>query len=138
LRRCLRPKDTLARLGGDEFTILLEDIENPKDIIRGIERIEERFEEPFVLDGREMFVTTSIGLAVGAAQVKVPEVLLRDADIAMYRAKEEPTSYRMFDPVMHEEALARMEMERDLRQAVENQEFVIHYQPIVDLQGGTP
>jgi diguanylate cyclase (GGDEF)-like protein/PAS domain S-box-containing protein len=138
LRHCLRPEDTLARFGGDEFTILLEDIENPKDIIRVIERIEERFEEPFVLDGQEMFVTTSIGVAVGAAQVKVPEILLRDADIAMYRAKEEPTSYRMFDPVMHEEALARMELEHDLRQAIKDREFVVHYQPIVDLHGGTP
>jgi diguanylate cyclase (GGDEF)-like protein/PAS domain S-box-containing protein len=138
LRHCLRPEDTLARLGGDEFTILLEDIENPKDIILVIERIEERFEDPFVLNGREIFVTTSTGVAVGAAQVRAPENLLRDADIAMYRAKAELTSYRVFDPVMHEEALARMELERDLRQAIVNREFAVHYQPIVDVHDGTP
>jgi diguanylate cyclase (GGDEF)-like protein/PAS domain S-box-containing protein len=138
LRRCLRPEDTLARFGGDEFTVLLEDIETPKDFTRVIERIVEALENPFIIARREIFVTVSIGVAVGAADhLKTPEDLLRDADTAMYRAKEEPTSYRVFDPVMYEQTLARMELERELRLAIEAKEFVVLYQPIVDLQAET-
>jgi diguanylate cyclase (GGDEF)-like protein/PAS domain S-box-containing protein len=138
LRRCLRTEDSLARFGGDEFTILLQDIETPKDFMHVIERIVKALESPFILDRREIFVTVSIGVAVGAADhPKTPEELLRDADTAMYRAKEEPTSYRVFDPVMYEQTLARMELERELRLAIEAKEFVVLYQPIVDLQAQT-
>src|SRR5215218_6606297 len=138
LRRCLRPEDSLARFGGDEFTILLEGIETPKDITHVIKRMVKALENPFILDRREIFVTVSIGVAVGAADhQKTPEELLRDADTAMYRAKDEPTSYRMFDPLMYEQTLERMELERELRLAIEAKEFVVLYQPIVDLQAET-
>ena len=138
LRRCLRTEDSLARFGGDEFTILLQDIETPKDFMHVIERTVKALESPFILDRREIFVTISIGVAAGAADhPKTPEDLLRDADTAMYRAKEEPTSYRVFDPVMYEQTLARMELERELRLAIEAKEFVVLYQPIVDLQAQT-
>ena len=136
LRRSLRPEDTLARFGGDEFTILLEDIKTPKDVIRIIKRIVRRFETPFVLDERELFVTVSIGVALGAADVKAPEDLLRDADIAMYRAKQGTAVYEVFDPVMYEQAVRRIDLERELREAIEAEGFVVHFQPIIDLQTG--
>jgi diguanylate cyclase (GGDEF)-like protein/PAS domain S-box-containing protein len=138
LRRSLRPEDSLARFGGDEFTILLEGIDTPKDITHVIKRIEKTLENPFVLDRQEIFATLSIGVAVGSADhPKTPEDLLKEADIAMYRAKEEPTSYRVFDPVMYEQTLERMELERELRLAIEAKEFLVLYQPIVDLQAET-
>jgi diguanylate cyclase (GGDEF)-like protein/PAS domain S-box-containing protein len=138
LRRCLRPEDSLARFGGDEFIILLEDIDTPKDFTRVIERIVEALESPFTIARQEIFATISIGVAVGTADhPKTPEDLVRDADTAMYRAKEESTSYRVFDPVMYEQTLARMELERELRLAIDAKEFIVLYQPIVDLQAQT-
>ena len=136
LRRSLRPEDTLARFGGDEFTILLEDMKTPKDVIRIIKRIVRKFETPFVLDERELFVTVSIGVALGTDDLKAPEDLLRDADIAMYRAKRGTAVYEVFDPIMYEQAVGRMELERELREAVEAGRFVVHFQPIIDLQSG--
>src|SRR5215212_11236568 len=135
LRRCLRPEETLARFGGDEFTILLEDVETPKDVLRIVKRIARRLEAPFVLDGRELFVAATVGVAVGAAaDVEAPEDLIRNADIAMYRAKQGDALYEVFDPVMHEQALERMDLEHELRKAIEAGGFTVHYQPIVDLQ----
>jgi diguanylate cyclase (GGDEF)-like protein/PAS domain S-box-containing protein len=136
LRHSLRPEDTLARFGGDEFTILLEDVKIPKDVIRIIKRIVRRFETPFALDGRELFVALSIGVALGADNVKAPEDLLRDADIAMYRAKQGASVYEMFDPRMYEQAVGSMELERELREAIEAGGLVVHFQPIIDLQTG--
>src|SRR5215207_7575131 len=136
LRRCLRPEDTLARFGGDEFVVLIEDVESPDEAVRVAERIVEGFREPFVVDGREMFLRASIGVALGAARQKSPEELLRDADTAMYGAKEEGLAYRVFDPAMYERAVGRLELENDIRRAVKAEEFVLHYQPIVDLESG--
>jgi diguanylate cyclase (GGDEF)-like protein/PAS domain S-box-containing protein len=139
LRGCVRHEDSIARFGGDEFTILLENIETPKDVTRVTKRIVKTLEAPFLLDGRELFVTVSIGVALGDAEhAKTPKDLLRDADIAMYRAKGEPTGFSVFDPAMYEQALARMELEHDLRLAIEAKEFVVFYQPIVDLRTETP
>jgi diguanylate cyclase (GGDEF)-like protein len=136
LQSLLRPEDTLARFGGDEFTVLIEDVEDPGDPVRVAERIVEGLREPFVLDGREFFVMTSIGIALGTARQKYPEDLLRDADTAMYRAKEEAAPYQVFDPTMYQRVLSRLEWENELRRAIEIGEFVVHYQPIVSLRSG--
>ena len=129
LRHSLRPEDTLARFGGDEFTVLIEDVQNSAEVVRMAERLVEALRRPFVIDERELFVGASIGIAQGDAHMKSPEELLRDADVAMYRAKEDAADYRMFDPGMHRRALERMELENDLRHALENEELTVYYQP---------
>jgi diguanylate cyclase (GGDEF)-like protein/PAS domain S-box-containing protein len=129
LKGCLRPEDTLARFGGDEFIVLIEEVEGADDALRITQRITEEFRGPFVLDGRELVVRFSIGVALGDAHTKSPEELLRNADAAMYRAKEDAVDYRVFDPQMHEQALSRLELENDLRHALEKEEFTIYYQP---------
>ncbi len=89
---------------------------------------------PFAVEGRELFVAASIGIALGDARTKTPEDLVRDADMAMYKAKEFDTSYSVFDTAMYERVVGRLEMENALRRAVERGEFVLHYQPIVHLK----
>jgi diguanylate cyclase (GGDEF)-like protein/PAS domain S-box-containing protein len=136
LRRCLRPEDTLARFGGDEFVVLIEDVESPEDAVRVAERIVESLREPFVVEERELFLRASIGVALGTARQKSAEDLLRDADTAMYEAKEGRLGYRVFDPTMYERAVGRLEMENELRRAIEAEELIVHYQPIMSLQTG--
>ena len=136
LRRCLRSEDTLARFGGDEFVVLLEDLESPEDAIRVAERITDELRKLFTVEGRELFVAASIGIALGDARTKAPGDLVRDADTAMYRAKEEGSGYKVFDSAMYKRAMVRLELESDLRSAIEREEFVVHYQPIIDLQTG--
>jgi len=133
----LRPEDTLARFGGDEFVVLLEDVGGPDEATRVAERISEGFGDPFGLEGRELYARASIGIALGDARTKEPEDLLRDADTAMYRAKEEdPGRFSVFDTAMHERASGRLELENALRRAIGRGEFVVHYQPIVRLDRG--
>jgi diguanylate cyclase (GGDEF)-like protein/PAS domain S-box-containing protein len=136
LGRCLRPEDTLARFGGDEFVVLLEAVDDPAEAVRVAERITEELRRPFVLEERQLYAAASIGVSVGHARTHGPEGLLREADTAMYRAKAEGSGYEVFDPAMHERALGRLELENDLRRAIEEDEFVVHYQPIVNLQTG--
>jgi diguanylate cyclase (GGDEF)-like protein len=139
LQVSIRPEDTLARFGGDEFAMLLEQVEDPDDAVRVAERITEELREPFVLDGRELFIRISIGVAIGESRTKSAEDLIRDADTAMYRAKESATGYMVFDPQMYLQAIERLELENDLRRAIEKkeeEEFTLHYQPIVDLRSG--
>jgi diguanylate cyclase (GGDEF)-like protein/PAS domain S-box-containing protein len=133
LKGCLRPEDTLARFGGDEFVVLLEGTESPDEAVRVAERIAEGFGDPFRLGDRELYASASIGIATGDARTKSPENMLRDADTAMYRAKDGGLQYSLFDPGMHERAMGRLELENDLRRAIERDEFVVHYQPIVRL-----
>jgi diguanylate cyclase (GGDEF)-like protein/PAS domain S-box-containing protein len=129
LRGSLRPGDTLARFGGDEFTVLIEDVKSPEDVLRVAERIVQDLREPFVLGERELFVRASIGIALGDAHTKSPVDLLRNADMAMYRAKADAADYRMFDPDMYEQSRERLELENDLRRALEKGEFKVYYQP---------
>ena len=137
LKACLRPMDTIARLGGDEFTILVEELKDISDSIRLAERIQAELAKPFTLDGQEVFTTVSIGIALSAAGDLRPEDLLRDADIAMYRAKSQGSArYEIFNTSMHAWAVARLQMETELRRAVERQEFRVYYQPIVCLETG--
>jgi len=129
LQSCLRSEDTLARFGGDEFTVLLEEVDSPDDALRVTERIIEEFRGPFLLKGRELFVRLSLGVALGEAHTKSSEDLLRDADMAMYRAKENAADYRVFDPEMYEQALRRMDLEHDLWSALKKDELMLYYQP---------
>jgi PAS domain S-box-containing protein len=128
---------SVARLGGDEFTVLLEDIKDCGDAIRVAERIQERLKIPFVVEGQEAVITASIGIAFCATSYINPEDLVRDAEIAMYRAKREGKARcQVFDNAMHTLAVKRLQLETDLRRALELGEFRVHYQPIVSLQSG--
>ncbi len=125
----------LARLGGDEFTVLLEDIRDSSDAIRVAERIQERLALPFEVNAHEVITSASIGIAFGSPSNTAAEELIRDAEIAMYRAKREGKAQsRVFDQGMHESAMRRLRLETELRQALELGEFRVHYQPIVSLQ----
>jgi len=129
--------DTLARLGGDEYTILLEDIRNPSDAIRVAERLQSRLSAPFTIQGYEIVVNASVGIALSTPSCAHAEDLLRDANIAMYRAKRAGKARcEVFDTAMHEGAVRRLELETELRKGLELGEFRTHYQPIVSLKTG--
>jgi diguanylate cyclase (GGDEF)-like protein/PAS domain S-box-containing protein len=137
LERCVRPGDTVARLGGDEFTILLDDIEAVSDATRVAERIQHELGLPFTLRGQEVFTSASIGIALSSSGYERPEDLLRDADIAMYRAKAlGKARYEVFDTEMHARAVEQLRLETDLRRALVREELRLHYQPIVSLPTG--
>ncbi|HET8655643.1 MAG TPA: EAL domain-containing protein [Longimicrobiaceae bacterium] len=137
LKDCLRTEDTVARLGGDEFAILLEDIGGMDDATRVAERIQAELSAPVNLSGFEVFTSASIGIALSTSATDRPEHLLRNADMAMYRAKSSGQArYEVFDREMHASALVRLQMETDLRRALDRGEFRLHYQPIVDLASG--
>jgi diguanylate cyclase (GGDEF)-like protein len=132
---CLRGGDTVARLGGDEFVMLLEEIEDLNDVIEVVQRIKESLQVPVFLDSNEIVISTSIGIALNSTDYTQPDQLLRDADTAMYRAKEQGRDrYEIFNPAMHTEALKKLRLENELRRAIERQELRIHYQPIVCLK----
>ena len=134
LERCVRPGDTVARLGGDEFTVLLDDIRSTDDAVYAADRIQKELSSPFQVGGQEVFTTVSIGIASGASYEKAEDIL-RDADTAMYRAKEMGRArYEVFDTRLHARAVARLQLETDLRRALERNEFRVHYQPIVSLR----
>ncbi len=137
LQECLRPTDTVARLGGDEFAILLEGIQDVSDATRVADSIHQNLTSPFYLDESEVFMTLSIGITLNTTSGEQPEDLLRDADIAMYRARSQGKAcYEVFDAAMHGPVVDRLQMETDLRRAIERQEFRVHYQPIVSLSTG--
>jgi diguanylate cyclase (GGDEF)-like protein/PAS domain S-box-containing protein len=134
LEQCLRPGDTIARVGGDEFTVLLEDLFDESEAISIANRIQKDLSAPFMIDGREVFTTVSIGVAPSSPGYENPSDILRDADTAMYRAKlMGKNRYEIFDKAMHEVAIDLLQMETDLRHALERREFFIQYQPIVSL-----
>ena len=134
LQQFLRPGDTLARLGGDEFAILLNDLEGLADAQQVAERIHELLAREFTIGGHEVYTSASIGIALSASHYQRPEEMLRDADLAMYQAKRSgDVAAEVFDSDMHQSAIAVLKLETDLRRAVERQEFVLHYQPIVSL-----
>jgi diguanylate cyclase (GGDEF)-like protein/PAS domain S-box-containing protein len=135
---CLRPADTVARLSGDEFIILLEDLVEVRDAIEVAERIQEELRAPLELDGRhEVFTTVSIGIALSSPEQDQPDDLLRNANLAMYRAKTQgKAQYALFDPSMNMQAMERLALETDLRHATERNEFIVMYQPVVDLTSG--
>ena len=129
--------DTLARLGGDEFTVLLYELRDASDAIRVAERIAAKLSAPFTVKGQEIVISASIGIALSTTPHSGAEELLRDADIAMYRAKRAGKARcEVFDSAMHASAVTRLRLETDLRKAVERGEFVNYYQPIVALPAG--
>jgi diguanylate cyclase (GGDEF)-like protein len=137
LEACIRPEDTVARLSGDEFVILLESIAEISDAGRVAERIEEALSFPINLGGAEITTSASMGIVTSSLAQDQPEQLLRSADMAMYRAKAAGRArYEMFDRTMHADALHRLQLETDLRRAVERSEFRLHYQPVISLKTG--
>jgi diguanylate cyclase (GGDEF)-like protein len=137
LKNSVRDVDMVARLGGDEFAILLEGVKTPSEATHMAERVQKELASPFTLSGHEVFTTASIGIALGEIGYEHPEDILRDADTAMYRAKESGKArFEMFDTSMHARALNLLRLENDLRRAIERQEFCVHYQPIVALEDG--
>jgi PAS domain S-box-containing protein len=129
--------NTIARLGGDEFTVLLDEIHDPSDAIRVAQRIQGRWTTPFIIDGQEVVTTASVGIALSTTSCTEAEDLLRDAEIAMYRAKQAGKARcELFDPAMHAAAVKRLRLETDLRKAIQLREFCVYYQPIISLQSG--
>ncbi len=137
LESCLRIGDTVARLGGDEFAVLVEDLEDPAEADQVAERIHEELQAPFHIEGHEFFTSASLGIALSAEGYERPEEVLRDADTAMYRAKSMGRSRMVFNPDMHTSAVAQMQLENDLRRAVDRLEFQVYFQPIVALADGS-
>ena len=139
LKSSVRPSDTLARFGGDEFAVLLEDISEPGPAVRVAERIQAALEAPFLLDGREVYTSASIGIAVSHQDTEQPQDLLRDADTAMYRAKARGrAAYAIFDAQMHAQVVAQLRLETELRKALEEDRMEVFYQPVVELSSSRP
>jgi len=135
LSECLRPGDTVARLGGDEFAVLLHNIKEVKDAVEVAERIHQKLSAPLPLKGHEVFSSVSIGIAMNSEHYERPEQVLRDADIAMYQAKARGSAcHEIFDPKMHANILDRLQLEADMRGALDHREFILFYQPIIDLK----
>jgi len=130
----LRPGDTVARLGGDEFAIIVSNIRDQQHVRQVADRILDLSREPYVAGGEEIFISVSIGIAVGTTAYRSPEEILRDADIAMYRAKAEGKSrYAVFDSMMYRRVVEVVELEGDLRRAMDRGELTMFYQPIISL-----
>lgn len=132
-----RPSDTVVRFGGDEFVVVVEDIADVRGATLVAHRIQEELRVPIDIDGTEVFATVSIGIAVWGADSSSAENVLRDADTAMYRAKELGRNrYAVFDEEMHAQVVATLSLENDLQRALERSEFRTHYQPIIDIRNG--
>ncbi|MBC7472774.1 MAG: EAL domain-containing protein [Candidatus Sericytochromatia bacterium] len=137
LQLCLRPEDTIARFGSDEFAILIEEIESSNDALNVAKRIQKEMIVPFLLNEHEIFVSLSIGISTSSTNYEGSEEIIRDAEIAMRRAKNIGRSrYELFDSDMHTQALELLQIETDLRYAIERKEFVLYYQPIISLKTG--
>jgi diguanylate cyclase (GGDEF)-like protein len=137
LESCIREVDMVARLGGDEFAVLLDGIPNGAEALNMARRIQEKLQSPFNLSGHEVFTSTSIGIALSSTGYDHPENMLRDADTAMYRAKAQGKAcYEVFDKGMHTHAVYVLQMENDLRRAIDREELRVYYQPIVSLDNG--
>ena len=138
LKPCFRSVDTFARVSGDEFGILLDDISDISDTLRVADRIQEQLATPFQCGSEEIFTSGRIGIALSATGYDQAEDALRDATLALHRVRSgTAVRHEVFDPEMHQRAHARMELETDLRWAMEREEFRVFYQPIVSLGDGT-
>lgn len=134
LQECVRENDLVARLGGDEFVILLDGINSVQDATLICERIQQKMRSPFDLESQNIFTSASIGIVLGSTEYNNPADLMRDADIAMYRAKDKGKArYTIFDQTMYDETLKLVELENSLRFALKRNELSMHYQPIISL-----
>ncbi|MGD2027774.1 MAG: EAL domain-containing protein [Anaerolineales bacterium] len=125
----------IARFGGDEFAILLDDIAEESNVLIVANRLNELLTKPFLINGKDVYITTSTGITISTLGYTAPEDMLRDADIAMYRAKEMGKSrVEVYDTVMHNALMSRLALETELRKAIQNEEFHLYYQPIIDLE----
>jgi diguanylate cyclase (GGDEF)-like protein/PAS domain S-box-containing protein len=137
LRTFVRPGDTVARIGGDEFAVLLGNVGEVAAAVHVAERLIETLATPFEVEGHRIQITGSVGIALSRTGYRRPDDLLRDADIAMYRAKSMGrATCRVFDPEMHRSAVAQLRIESELRRSVETGRFLLYYQPVVELTGG--
>jgi diguanylate cyclase (GGDEF)-like protein len=135
LSLCLRSIDLIGRFGGDEFIILLNHVTSITDVTKVADRILEGFEQPFNVNGNEIFVGMSIGIVLSTIDSKRPESFLRNANIALYHAKlNGKAGYEIFNAAMHAQAVERLQLETDLRWAIEREEFEVYYQPIVEVE----
>ena len=128
---------TLARLGGDEFMVLLDDVANASDAVRVAERLRAALSTPFDVEGHQVFTSAVVGITVSTTGYQRAEQVLQDAAIALHRAKTGTTPYELFDPVMRERAVTRLQLETDLRNAIDNEEITVLYQPIISLVTGS-
>jgi diguanylate cyclase (GGDEF)-like protein/PAS domain S-box-containing protein len=137
LIQCIRPTDMAAHMGGDEFALLLEDIRDASSSLRVVNRVRTHLETPFLLQDKEVFTSISIGIAIHAGGKGHPDSIMRDANIAMTRAKQRGGgAYMVFDQAMHDQAVKRLQVETDLRKALEKKEFRAYYQPVISLTTG--
>jgi diguanylate cyclase (GGDEF)-like protein len=137
LQNCIRRNDTLARLGGDEFTVIFEAIDDIEDVIKVAQKICKSFYDAFNVNGREVFITTSIGISIYPNDGHEIQTLLKNADIAMYRAKERGrNTFEFFTREINEKIVKKIALEVDLRLALEKQQFHIYYQPLIDIHTG--
>jgi diguanylate cyclase (GGDEF)-like protein len=135
LKHCIRSSDAIARFGGDEFIILLDHLTHKTDATQVAAKISRELQRPFKLSGNEVFISTSIGIVYSNISDNEPESFLRNADIALYRAKSNgKANYEVFDAEMHTETVGRLQLETDLRHAIEQKELEVYYQPIIDLE----
>ncbi len=132
LKETLRSSDTIARFGGDEFEVLLDNTVDENSVLIVAEKIRAALHSPFKLEGREVYMTASIGIVINLAGYERAGDILRDADIAMYQAKASGKDrYEIFDVEMRTQAFSRLEMENEIRKGLENREFQLYYQPIM-------
>jgi diguanylate cyclase (GGDEF)-like protein len=135
LRRCIREPDTIARLGGDEFAIIMTGMHAPTDPVVLAKRIRQAVIKPYILDGHQILADISIGISLAPIDATEPDLLLKNADMALYGAKADGRgTYRFFEPEMDARMKARRELDMDLRKALANGEFRLHYQPLVNIQ----
>jgi diguanylate cyclase (GGDEF)-like protein/PAS domain S-box-containing protein len=136
LRTCVRGQDTVARLGGDEFGVLLDRLGSPSDATMAMERIMHTLRQPLMLPGAQVEVRPNVGIAVAIGGDVEVEDLLRNAAVAMHQARHFESGYALFDPEMHAAAIRRIEVESQLRTAIAEKQFMLHYQPTIDLLTG--
>ncbi len=136
LKSCVRKSDTVARMGGDEFCFLLPEIAQPEDAVKIAKKILKALKKPWRLGGQEFYITPSIGIAVYPNDGQDADTLMKNADTAMYRAKEQGNNYQLYTAEMSDQNMERLTSEIALRRALERQEFVIHYQPQINTETG--